>query len=126
MFLLPDFTAVFWCRIWKAKLVADLIGGQFVSILYMAMRLIPMSGRSTLTINGIALCTHILLNWYYSQHIHGCRDLHVDYAWTVVLWRLIDIWHLMRCFPFASLFFVFGMACGIVSVIFIDLMVIMD
>ena len=121
MFLLPDFLLQFFGAEYaesQASLLI-LIGGQFVWVsCAMAMRLIPMSGRSTLNlINGIcAAALNILLNWYFIPR-YGTMGAAISTSITLGLWsvwRLIEIWHLMRCFPFTKIsFLLFGMACGI-------------
>jgi O-antigen/teichoic acid export membrane protein len=75
----------------------------------MAMRLIPMSGHSTLTlINGlIAALVNIVLNmWLIPKY--GAIGAAISTATTLALWslwRLVEIWHLMRCFPFSKISF---------------------
>ena len=124
MFLLPDFLLQFFGEeyIESQTSLLILIGGQFVWVsCAMAMRLIPMSGRSTLNlINGIcAALLNILLNWYLIPK-YGTIGAAISTSITLglwSLWRLLEIWHLMNCFPFTkSSFLFFGLACGIALV----------
>lgn len=124
MFLLPDLLLWMFGEQYQESQTSllILIGGQFIWVsCSMAMRLIPMSGHSTLTlINGlIAAILNILLNlWLIPKY--GAIGAAISTATTLALWslwRLVEIWHLMRCFPFSKasfgIFFVsIGYALG--------------
>lgn len=92
-----------------------LLSGQFFWVFCaMSMRLIPMSGRSMLTfINGvIAVVLNMICNIIFIPQ-YGAIGAAIATAITLNLWagwRLIEIWHLMRCHPFSKgniLFFLF-------------------
>lgn len=121
MFFLPDLLLWMFGSEYQESTtpLLILIGGQFLWVsCAMAMRLIPMSGHSTLTlINGIiAAILNIILNtWLIPKY--GAVGAAVATSTTLglwSLWRLIEIWHLMRCFPFSrTTFFLFGIAITI-------------
>ena len=88
-----------------------LVGGQFVWVsCAIAMRLIPMSGHTTLNlINGIvAAVLNFGLNlWLIPKYgsIGAATATSITLAaWS--LWRLIEIWWLLKCFPFSKTSFV--------------------
>ena len=112
MFLLPDFLLWMFGDQYQESQTSllILIAGQFIWVsCSMAMRLIPMSGHSTLTlINGlIAALVNIVLNmWLIPKY--GAIGAAISTATTLALWslwRLVEIWHLMRCFPFSKISF---------------------
>ena len=84
-----------------------LVAGQVTWIACaLAMRLIPMSGHTTLNlINGIiALLLNLGLN-YWLIPIHGGVGAAMATAITLSawsLWRLIEVWWLLKCFPFSK------------------------
>lgn len=109
MFLLPDFLLWMFGEQYQESQTSllILIAGQFIWVsCSMAMRLIPMSGHSTLTlINGlIAAIVNLLLNlWLIPKY--GAMGAAISTATTLALWslwRLVEIWHIMRCFPFSK------------------------
>ena len=68
------------------------------------MRLIPMSGHAMLNlVNGVvALALNVVLNWFLIPE-HGalgaaCATGLTLAAWS--LWRVAEVWFLLRCFPF--------------------------
>ena len=82
-----------------------LIGGQVVNVACApTMRLIPMSGHATLNlINGlVAASINITLNWFWIPEwgiIGAAMATSVTIAaWA--LWRVIEVWWLLKCFPF--------------------------
>jgi O-antigen/teichoic acid export membrane protein len=121
MFFLPDLLLWMFGSEYQESTtpLLILIGGQFLWIsCSMAMRLIPMSGHSTLTlINGIiAASLNIILNaWLIPKY--GAIGAAISTSTTLALWslwRLVEIWHLMRCFPFSKVtFLLFGIAISI-------------
>ena len=109
MFLLPDLLLLMFGEQYQESQTSllILIAGQFIWVsCAMAMRLIPMSGHSTLTlINGlIAAILNIILNlWLIPKY--GAIGAAISTATTLALWslwRLVEIWHLMKCFPFSK------------------------
>ena len=81
-----------------------------------------MSGHSTLTlINGlIAAIVNIGLNYYFIP-IYGAQGAAIATALTLSLWslwRLIEIWYLLKCFPFSIFnFSLMGTALGLVTLL---------
>ena len=109
MFLLPDLLLFIFGEEYASSRMSlvVLVGGQFIWVsCAMAMRLIPVSGHSTLTlINGlIAAGLNIALNWYFIPE-YGSIGAAISTSITLglwSLWRLVEIWHLLRCFPFTK------------------------
>jgi O-antigen/teichoic acid export membrane protein len=88
-----------------------LLGGQVVWVACaLAMRLIPMSGHTTLNlINGIvAAVLNFALNFWliplYGSIGAAAATSITLAAWS--LWRLIEIWWLLKCFPFSKSSFI--------------------
>jgi O-antigen/teichoic acid export membrane protein len=82
-----------------------LVGGQLVNTACApTMRLIPMSGHAMLNlINGlVALGLNIGLNWWLIP-LHGAIGAAMATGITLAawsLWRVVEVWFLLRCFPF--------------------------
>ncbi|MEC7987807.1 MAG: flippase [Myxococcota bacterium] len=125
MFLLPDLMLSLFSTEYQAGHIPlqILIGGQFVWIsCAMAMRLIPMSGHSTLTlINGvIAAVLNIGLNYYFIPR-YGAQGAAISTSLTLglwSLWRLVEIWYLLKCFPFSKFntgLFISGVGLALLS-----------
>ena len=107
LLLLPDIIL----RIYKPEYLASLTplvilcGGQIINVACSpTMRLIPMSGHTTLNlINGIvATAVGFTLNLLLIPEYGG-----VGAAWATAitlsawgLWRVVEVWFLLRCFPF--------------------------
>ena len=113
---LPDILLAIFDPVYAASripLIILLCGQFFWVFCAMSMRLIPMSGRSMLTlINGIiAVVLNIICNIIFIPQ-YGAIGAAIATVITLNLWagwRLIEIWHIMRCHPFSKgniLFFV--------------------
>ena len=109
LFLLPDLAlSIFAPEYMSSKTPLQiLVSGQLVWVACaIAMRLIPMSGHTTLNlINGLAAAAlNVGLNLWLIP-LHGgtgaaCATAITLAAWS--LWRLVEIWWLLRCFPFSG------------------------
>jgi O-antigen/teichoic acid export membrane protein len=89
-----------------ALILQVLVLGRFVMMsCSMSMRLIPMSGHAMLNlINGIvAVMLNITLNWTLIP-LYGGLGAAIATSITIALWslwRVIEVWYLLRCFPFS-------------------------
>lgn len=68
------------------------------------MRLIPMSGHAMLNlVNGvIALALNVALNWFLIPE-YGALGAALATGLTLAawsLWRVVEVWFLLKCFPF--------------------------
>lgn len=68
------------------------------------MRLIPMSGHAMLNlVNGVvALALNVALNWLLIPE-HGALGAALATGITLAawsLWRVVEVWWMLRCFPF--------------------------
>ncbi len=68
------------------------------------MRLIPMSGHAMLNlVNGVvALVLNLVLNWLWIPE-HGALGAAAATGATLAawsLWRVVEVWFMLRCFPF--------------------------
>ncbi|MBM74415.1 MAG: hypothetical protein CMK59_03370 [Proteobacteria bacterium] len=109
LFLLPKWALSVFddAYLGGALILQVLILGRFVMVSSaMAMRLIPMSGHPMLNlINGIvAALLNIILNWFLIPK-YGGLGAAIATSTTIVLWslwRLVEVWILLRCFPFSK------------------------
>ena len=123
---LPDVLLRIFDPVYSASripLIILLCGQFFWVFCAMSMRLIPMSGRSMLTlINGIiAVVLNVICNIIFIPQ-YGAIGAAIATVITLNLWagwRLIEIWHIMRCHPFSKgnvLFFV--LCVGVSTLLF--------
>jgi O-antigen/teichoic acid export membrane protein len=107
LLLLPDLALAIYDSAYAvgALPLTILVGGQLVNTACApTMRLIPMSGHSMLNlVNGIvALGLNIGLNWWLIP-LHGAMGAAMATGFTLAawsLWRVVEVWFLLRCFPF--------------------------
>ncbi|MFT5684846.1 MAG: O-antigen/teichoic acid export membrane protein [Myxococcota bacterium] len=127
LILLPDLIL----RIYKPEYLASLPAlvilccGQIINVACSpTMRLIPMSGHTTLNlINGIvATVLGFTLNMLLIPELGG-----IGAAWATAitlsawgLWRVVEVWHLLKCFPFTvrSIGLLLGSAAAMAGVHF--------
>ncbi len=122
---LPDILLQIFDPVYSASRVPliILICGQFFWVFCaMSMRLIPMSGRSMLTlINGIiAVALNVICNIIFIPQ-YGAIGAAIATVITLNLWagwRLIEIWHIMRCHPFSKGNVLFFLLCVGISTLF--------
>ena len=128
LILIPDIVLSIYKPEYLAALppLVILCCGQLINVACSpTMRLIPMSGHTTLNlINGIvAAALGITLNVLLIPEYGG-----VGAAWATAitmsawgLWRVGEVWYLLRCFPFTgrSLGFLLGHAAAMAAVHFI-------
>ena len=123
---LPDLLLRIFDPVYSASripLIILLCGQFFWVFCAMSMRLIPMSGRSMLTlINGIiAVVLNVICNIIFIPQ-YGAIGAAIATVITLNLWagwRLIEIWHIMRCHPFSKGNVLFFLLCiGISTLLF--------
>ncbi len=90
----------------RAPLLILVLGQAVVVACAPTMRLIPMSGHSMLNfINGaVAALLNIGLNYLWIPQ-HGAAGAAMASAVTMAawsLWRVVEVWLLLRCFPFSA------------------------
>jgi O-antigen/teichoic acid export membrane protein len=121
---LPDVLLRIFDPVYSASripLIILLCGQFFWVFCAMSMRLIPMSGRSMLTlINGIvAVVLNIICNIIFIPQ-YGAIGAAIATIITLNLWagwRLFEIWHIMRCHPFSKGNILFFIVCVGISVL---------
>ena len=107
LLLLPDLALSIYDSAYSVGAMAlmVLVLGQLVQTACApTMRLIPMSGHAMLNlINGlVALGLNIGLNWWLIPQ-YGALGAAMATGLTLAswsLWRVVEVWFLLRCFPF--------------------------
>jgi O-antigen/teichoic acid export membrane protein len=107
LLLLPDVVLSVYDDAFAAAalpLVVLTVGQAINTACAPTMRLIPMSGHAMLNlVNGvIALALNVALNWFLIPE-YGALGAALATGLTLALWslwRVVEVWFLLKCFPF--------------------------
>lgn len=107
LLLLPDLVLAVYddaFAVAALPLVVLTVGQAINTACAPTMRLIPMSGHALLNlVNGvIALVLNVALNWLLIPE-HGALGAAMATGLTLAawsLWRVVEVWFMLRCFPF--------------------------